>query len=60
MVLKVDPVVDKKIDTYFKQAKKLKKMLPKDEVEFVIKECINRPKGVVPECVYDLIPDLRF
>ena len=32
----------------------------KDEVEFVIKECINRPKGVVPECVYDLIPDLRF
>lgn len=32
----------------------------KEEVMLLVRECVNRPKGVVPDIVYQLLPDIRF
>ncbi len=50
---KTSPLVSEKwnIDNYF---------LNRYQVERVIRECIDRPKGIVPDSVYDLLPDIRF
>jgi hypothetical protein len=57
----VDNETEEIIDNYFSTKEKKKiNMLKESDVIVVIQECVNRPKGVVPDIVYELIPNIRF
>ena len=57
----VDPEIEKIVDDYFltKEIKKVK-MYKESDIINVIQECIDRPKGIVPDSVYTLIPHIKF
>jgi len=52
--------LEQAIDKYFNKDLKTMKMLRSDDVITVIKECIDRPKGIVPDGVYELLPGIKF
>ncbi len=51
---------DEKKTSYINIPTSLQFYLHKYQVERVIRECIDRPKGIVPDSVYELLPDIRF
>jgi len=57
----VNTEIEKIIDDYFltKDIKKVK-MYKESDIIDVIRECIDRPKGIVPDSVYKLIPNIQF
>ena len=58
----VDDVLDREIDEYFDRhiVVKKSKMIKEQDVIKIIKDCVDRPKGIVPDSVYELIPDIKF
>ena len=57
---KVDEKFEAELDKHLHKDVKTIKMLRIDEVTNAIRECVDRPKGVVPDSVYELIPDIKF
>jgi len=60
-MIDVDEKINEEIEEYFltKEVNTCK-MYKESDVIQIIKECVNTPKGIVPNIVYDLIPDIKF
>ena len=58
----VDKKAEKEIDEYFESLPKKKtiKLLIPNKVERILKDCINKPKGVIPNSVYEIFPNFKF
>ena len=52
--------LDVLIDREVKQHLKFQKMMSMKTAENLIRECVDRPKGVVPDSVYDIFPRIIF
>lgn len=61
-IIPIDQTTNDEIDLYLNSLPKKTtiKMLKEDDVISVIRDCINKPKGIVPNSVYNLIPDIKF
>jgi len=57
----VDTEIEHIIDEFFltKTFKKVK-MIREDDVMDVIRDCVDTPKGVVPDSVYEILPNIQF
>ena len=58
----VNEKAEKEIDEYFESLPKKKtvKLLIPNKVERILKDCINKPKGVIPNSVYEIFPNFKF
>jgi hypothetical protein len=53
--------IESYIDYYFDQKPiKSKKMIKQEDVLRIIIDCINKPKGVIPNSVFEFIPDFKI
>jgi len=60
-LMDVDKDIEDDVDRFFDKKMITKsKMLKERDVINVIKDCVNKPKGIVPDSVYELIPNIKF
>jgi len=52
--------LDEEIDLAMKKDFKSHKMIPEQLAIAIIRDCIDRPKGIVPDSVYATFPDIKF
>jgi len=62
MYPKTDFEIEKIFDEYFDKVrcKNTMKLHREDDVIKMIKDLVNSPKGIVPDSVYELIPNIKF